>query len=296
LIRHHVGGQFYDLEDSLRFVYYPETYAPDGGWAHWIPTVWFDGVEERTGAWRDVEEGQSIYREIIQAHQDLPTPLEMDFQVEYGTKASTGAVHVRVVATSIVYYTDLYLRLAIIESEVDYGVKTYSQVLRDYLPSPAGISFSIAQGDTFTHSQNFVIDSAWEPDNCHIVAFVQNDLDRVVVQAMQDTIKIPTPVVEDTPVSGVPQYYHLSQNYPNPFNANTEIRYQIPEDGRVILEIFNVLGQEIRTLVDRDQVADEYSAVWDGRDDMGGDVSSGLYFCRLKAGDFHKTIKMVLLK
>ena len=133
-------------------------------------------------------------------------------------------------------------------------------------------------------------------DNCHVVAFVQNDLDRIVVQAMQDTINLPTPVVEDTPVSGVPQYCQLRQNYPNPFNAVTEIRYQIPEDGRVILRIFNAMGQEVRTLVNRDQMADGYSVIWDGRDDVGGDVASGLYLCRLKAGDFSETIKMVLLR
>jgi hypothetical protein len=291
-----VGGQFYESEALDRFFYYPETYAQGQGWAHWMPTVWFDGVEEKTGAWVDVYEGRSGYRDIIQAHQDLPTPLEMDFQVEYGTKANTVTVHVQVVATDIVYYSDLYLRLAIIESEIGYGGKTYNQVLRDYLPSPAGISFSIADGDTFTHSEDFVIDSAWEADNCHIVVFVQNDLDRIVVQAMQDTINVPTPVVEDTPVSGRPQYCQLSQNYPNPFNANTEIRYQIPEDGRVILKIFNALGQEVRTLVNRDQMAAGYSVVWDGRDDVGGDVASGLYLCRLKAGDLSKTIKMVLLR
>jgi hypothetical protein len=291
-----VGGQFYESEALDRFFYYPETYAQGQGWAHWMPTVWFDGVEEKTGAWVDVYEGRSGYRDIIQAHQDLPTPLEMDFQVEYGTKANTVTVHVQVVATDIVYYSDLYLRLAIIESEIGYGGKTYNQVLRDYLPSPAGISFSIADGDTFTHSEDFVIDSAWEADNCHIVVFVQNDLDRIVVQAMQDTINVPTPVVEDTPVSGRPQYCQLSQNYPNPFNANTEIRYQIPEDGRVILKIFNALGQEVRTLVNRDQMAAGYSVVWDGRDDVGGDVTSGLYLCRLKAGDLSKTIKMVLLR
>jgi hypothetical protein len=96
--------------------------------------------------------------------------------------------------------------------------------------------------------------------------------------------------------SPVPKSYALSQNYPNPFNAETEIRYQIPEDDHVVLVIFNTLGEEVRKLVDMDQAANWYVATWDGRDDLGFRVASGLYFCRLKAGDFSKTIKMMFVK
>ncbi|KPL18083.1 MAG: hypothetical protein AMJ92_09575, partial [candidate division Zixibacteria bacterium SM23_81] len=103
-------------------------------------------------------------------------------------------------------------------------------------------------------------------------------------------------VVSATASSAMPKTYVLRQNYPNPFNANTEIRYQIPEDGHVVLIIFNTLGQEVRTLVDVEQESGGYSVLWDGRDDLGHVVSSGLYFCRLKVGEFSKTIKMVLAK
>ncbi|MCK4597733.1 T9SS type A sorting domain-containing protein, partial [bacterium] len=88
----------------------------------------------------------------------------------------------------------------------------------------------------------------------------------------------------------------LHQNYPNPFNASTEIRYQIPEDGHVTLKIFNTLGQELRILLDVHQKAGEYGVLWDGRDARGREVASGLYFCRLRAGEFGKTIKMVLVR
>jgi hypothetical protein len=103
-------------------------------------------------------------------------------------------------------------------------------------------------------------------------------------------------VVSATVGPTMPQSYALSQNYPNPFNANTEIGYQTPEAGHVSLKIYNTLGEETRTLVDADQEANWYVATWDGRDNMGSGVASGLYFCRLKAGDFSKTIKMVLLR
>jgi hypothetical protein len=96
--------------------------------------------------------------------------------------------------------------------------------------------------------------------------------------------------------SAVPQVYSLNQNYPNPFNAFTKIGYKISEDGHVSLKVFNISGQEVRTLVDSDRVIGEYEVLWDGRDTDDHDVASGLYFCRLKAGNSGETIKMLLVR
>ncbi|OVE79413.1 hypothetical protein BVY01_02635 [bacterium I07] len=71
----------------------------------------------------------------------------------------------------------------------------------------------------------------------------------------------------DESVKQVPTEYALRQNYPNPFNPQTTIRYQIPEAGNVAIEIFNMMGQRIRILVEEDKVAGQYSVQWDGRDD-----------------------------
>lgn len=103
-------------------------------------------------------------------------------------------------------------------------------------------------------------------------------------------------VVSATAGAAVPKTYALYQNYPNPFNTSTQIRYQVPKDTHVFLKIFNLLGQEVRNLVDAHRKAREYVVIWDGLDVDGREVASGLYFCRLKAGDFEKTIKMVLVK
>jgi flagellar hook assembly protein FlgD len=62
------------------------------------------------------------------------------------------------------------------------------------------------------------------------------------------------------------------------------------------MRVFNTLGQQVRTLVDMDQRAGQYAIMWDGRDDLGREVASGIYFCQLRIGGFHKTIKMMLLK
>ena len=94
----------------------------------------------------------------------------------------------------------------------------------------------------------------------------------------------------------LPTTFHLFDNYPNPFNPATAIRYQLPEASRVRLEIYDALGQRVRTLVNQVQPAGFYSAVWQGRSDGGAAVASGLYFYQFEAGDFREVKKLLLLK
>ena len=94
----------------------------------------------------------------------------------------------------------------------------------------------------------------------------------------------------------LPLTYALSQNYPNPFNPTTSIDYTLPARSRVRLEVFNILGRRVTTLVDTEQPAGAYSLVWNGEDRTGKPVASGVYFYRLTAGDFVSTKKMVFLK
>jgi len=90
--------------------------------------------------------------------------------------------------------------------------------------------------------------------------------------------------------------YRLSQNYPNPFNPTTSIAYSIPENAHVKLTIYNMLGQQIRTLVDNHQIAHSYRATWDATDSFGNSVPSGIYFYTIEANNYFATKKMVLLK
>lgn len=96
--------------------------------------------------------------------------------------------------------------------------------------------------------------------------------------------------------SNLPTEYALEQNYPNPFNPNTNIKFALPKAGRVEVSVFNVLGQEVNTLVSEDMPAGNHTIVWDGRNGTGNSVSSGIYFYRIVAGDFSQTKKMLMLK
>jgi hypothetical protein len=97
-------------------------------------------------------------------------------------------------------------------------------------------------------------------------------------------------------IAAVPTVFALEQNYPNPFNPSTTIKYQIPADANVNLVIYNLQGQQIRTLIAKEQKAGYYNVVWDGRNEAGQTVSSGLYLYRVQAGSFVATHKMLMIK
>ncbi len=96
--------------------------------------------------------------------------------------------------------------------------------------------------------------------------------------------------------NALPATYFLSQNYPNPFNPTTSISFGLPAASEVRLEVFNLLGQRVRTLVNGDMEAGYKTVVWDGKDESGKAVSSGIYLYKLSATGFEKSQKMLLLK
>lgn len=94
----------------------------------------------------------------------------------------------------------------------------------------------------------------------------------------------------------LPETFRLSQNYPNPFNPITVIEYSLPEQSHVKIEVFNILGQKVKKLIDEPSSAGYYRIEWDGTDSDGKQVSTGIYFYRMQAGDSIKTKKMMILK
>ena len=96
--------------------------------------------------------------------------------------------------------------------------------------------------------------------------------------------------------SQMPKEFHLFENYPNPFNPTTTISYNLPEIAPVQMNVFDVLGTHICTLVNRRQGAGHYSISWDGRDEQHRDVPSGIYICQLKAGKYVASRKMLLVR
>jgi hypothetical protein len=94
----------------------------------------------------------------------------------------------------------------------------------------------------------------------------------------------------------IPSVNKLSQNFPNPFNPSTMIKFDLKEKGPVTLKVYNVAGQLVRTLVDDVRDAAAHSIVWDGRNNIGSKVASGIYFYKMETNGFSETRKMVLLR
>jgi hypothetical protein len=113
-------------------------------------------------------------------------------------------------------------------------------------------------------------------------------------QALSDLGMSPSSVEEEE--EGVISSFRLGHNFPNPFNAETIIEYSLPRAGSVRLTVYNILGQAVKVLVDETQTAGDKKVIWDGKNQRGQDVASGVYFYRMEAGEFAKTDKMLLLK
>jgi len=94
----------------------------------------------------------------------------------------------------------------------------------------------------------------------------------------------------------IPAAFALRPNYPNPFNPATNIAFALPVDSKVSLKIYNVAGQLVRTVVNQTMPAGNHTVTWDGSNSSGDKVASGIYFYRLNAGSFSKTMKMVMTK
>jgi len=88
----------------------------------------------------------------------------------------------------------------------------------------------------------------------------------------------------------------MLSNYPNPFNPTTTIAYQLPKNGKVRLDIYNLKGQHVTTLVDEAKVAGSHTAIWNGTDSSGSSVASGVYLYRLSFDGNNQTNKMLLMK
>jgi hypothetical protein len=108
---------------------------------------------------------------------------------------------------------------------------------------------------------------------------------------------VPVEVAGGESAEDVPEVYDLSKNFPNPFNPTTTINYAVPVDGKnVEIIIYNMSGQKVRTLVNETKSAGYYQIIWDGTDNVGETVSSGVYLYRMVSGTFSKIDKMMFVK
>ena len=119
-----------------------------------------------------------------------------------------------------------------------------------------------------------------------------------VYQDLSDTLQVILSVVDNVSIDKniISNKYMLEQNFPNPFNPSTEIKFSIPKKENVSLIVFDILGNEVRKILDKELKAGQYNYKWSGKNNSGDKISAGMYFYKVQAGDFIQTKKMVLLK
>lgn len=176
---------------------------------------------------------------------------------------------------------------------------TKTGFLYPYNTSSGGAGFTIYSGPV-TLAQN---DTQWVQyalipeigeNNLNSITKLRNSASIIKNLRYDQLVKIETLVPQITEVN-IPEYFSLSQNYPNPFNPNTKIEYEIPLTTFVSLKIYDIMGNEVATLVNETQEADKYSVNFDFNKIKGG-LSSGVYFYTLDAWLYRKTKKMLFLK
>jgi hypothetical protein len=165
-----------------------------------------------------------------------------------------------------------------------HGYNVYRGLSGDFEPGPGNLIASPC--DTFT------FDGDWRWDSGYYYKVGAVDIHG---NESQYALLGPGSVTgDDTP--SAPDTYFLSQNQPNPFNPMTTVRFGIAEPTHVTLSIYDTSGRLVRVLIDGRRPANRYETIWDGCDASGRQVASGVYFYKLKAGEFIQSKKMVLLR
>jgi hypothetical protein len=162
-------------------------------------------------------------------------------------------------------------------------------------PDANGSPITISQGQTVNVQRTLALNPSWVANSCRVIVFVQDNTTKKVQNAeYKDVPLIPTSVGD--PVNGVPTTFAVFQNYPNPFNPTTTIDYAVSKQSFVSLKVYNLLGQEVKSLVAEEKSVGVHKAQWDGVDNAGVAVPSGMYLYKMVAGSFSETKKMMFLK
>jgi hypothetical protein len=227
----------------------------------------------------------------------------MSITGDFNPATDTGHVIISTFAEADSGYTSLKLRVLVDENRIHLthppSVAIHNQTFRDMIPGAAGKSITLTVGETRYDTFTFVTPTQLNSDSCEVVAFIQSDRTspspaKRILQAAK--IGVPTlQIVGINDRTEMPTKYGLQQNYPNPFNAQTRIGFDT-KGGDVKLEVYNITGAKVTTLIDGVLQGGHHSIIWNGNDNMGTPVSSGVYFYRLVDQSGSQVRRMTLLK
>lgn len=170
-------------------------------------------------------------------------------------------------------------------------------------PFPAGpdqlwatMYFSEKSSSAWSLGDQMLIDSIFVPPSGDFLLVRVGNISISPNFAGAVLISFSTDVETISDGAALPKTFALDQNYPNPFNPSTKINFDTPKKAHVTLTVYNALGQQVITLVNQELDAGRHSVIWEGNNDSGVKVASGMYFYKLISADFVKSRKMMLVK
>jgi flagellar hook assembly protein FlgD len=166
------------------------------------------------------------------------------------------------------------------------------------LGGPSAVPLVDLGDGTYRLSAGFTVGGDGDLRDIEVFVEQQTSLGRHWINLSRnvEVVGQPGTAVTEAVGDGLPQTFTLSQNFPNPFNSSTVIRYSVPVAGAVDLAVYDLLGQRVAQLVGGRRDAGDYAVTWDGRDDRGRAVASGVYLYRLEAGDKQVTRRLALVQ
>jgi hypothetical protein len=247
----------------------------------------------------DCGNAPELWPPYLQERIQIVSPLAMSFTGHYDPDSLAGEFTVNVYAEDDPQAFNLWLRVALIESDIYWqapnGADIHNYIFRDMIPSTDGQSVEIESGEYKTFTYSFDIPSPLDAANCELVAFIQSDQDRQILQGAKIGITELNSTTELASGPETPSEFRLSQNYPNPFNSQTSIEFNSGA-GVVSLTVYDITGSLVKTIFQGPLDPGPHSMIWDGKDRHGRPVSSGIYYYRVAGPDRSLVRKMTLLK
>ena len=283
----HIGSldTFYLEEAFQRMHYYPPPlygmYIP--------PWLWYDGNQHGSSDF-------SIWDSLIVARMAQPAPVTIKVWGDYSPSSGTGTVYAQFRNDSTAEINGRVI-FVITEDSIHYlapnGVEWHSNVPKDYLPDQNGQTITLPPGDSLTLSEDFTIQSSWNPDKCNILTWIQND------QMQPDSTKeiwqghivklIELSIKERTSE----KTFTYMKIFPNPSVGSIRFEIGTKPGERYSLNIFDVTGRLVRS-ISGIATRETEEIVWFHRDDNGKKTVPGVYLYRLEAGRTTNTGKLVL--
>jgi hypothetical protein len=281
----------------------------DAALLNYVPAFRYDGkkIQDLFGTAPNYPEFFAWLDQTVDSLRAIPSPIRISITNQY-LSADSDSVYVSfdvVAEDTIIYEPTPLLFVAGVERFHDYpdlpDSINWKYGLREIVPSGLGQLISIQKGDSLHFDWAYPRPAVLTISEMTTAIWVQNEMDNTIPGKWRTKVlqAASMDLVDQSAVpggTGTSSFVWLGQNAPNPFNHGTTIAYQLTTNGRARMAVYAPTGQLVKELVNTNLGPGSYTATWDGSDRFGHEVSSGMYYYRLDAGNQSRAGRMVLLR